>query len=1087
MPGMQRLPAAALAPWILWGIVAGSSAGLAAQSLARAAREQPLPVPRGLRSSSSDSSALSAAAVPAPAPAATPASMPVAAPTPAPAAPTFVPDLLSADFVPGLRVRPGDLLSYALRFVNRGTEPAARNQPVFVHFEPLGQGCSAIAFQQDHELRLSTDMWQPGEPVLDGPRIVDVPLETAPGEYQVHVGIFDRDGTGKRSFDRIVATLHVDPDAPPSSQWKPEPLPEERLIRARAALHARLADPVVLDDPLWSFALDRRSGAFLLEDKRSGIAWSSDPDSTEFGRVRWRRGERSLDLGIERFDSIENTGRALLARRAFGEGDSRGSVELRVAHSPDTSGLRLSFTTLPPPGWELETLTALERAFLTTDSDHGATLAPAWLGQLKPADAGLPCERWFGGDDVSMSMSGALKQGSALLLAWPERDASLVMQASLEDSPLVAGRRAQSLGLVLGPRAREVELEPLGPGGYAEIGRAYKAFAEARGLRRTWAQKLARDPALEQLAGAPEFRFACLSRLAPSTRHNPSSATISRVDTTFEEAARCARHWHDDLGIERAQVLLAGWNRGGYDNGHPDVLPANAESGGDAGLVACAAAVQKLGYVFTLHDNYVDLYPDAPSWDPELVVRGKRGELVPGGEWLGGRAYRVCGRNQLMFARRNLPRIRELCAPQAIFLDSTLTSRLQACTHPAHPLEWWQDQEQRLELFRYAHGALGLVGLEGGREWAVADAHWFEGMLTQKTVHRKEWIIAPVFLFAYGDCIELEAMQADKLRPRDARKLLDLMLCGQMPSCSFGSHAYFEDVQADALPVVPRVAKFEGRNAQEFRLLLEWNVQGDLHEDCRVFVHFTRPGAQDREGIVFQGDHDPAVPSSHWRAGETRRTGGLLLRIPESESEEDQWEVRVGLARDGLRRPLATPDADEGLLTVGVLHREDGRLSLEPAASTADACFARADGGWAQGLLSTDRMIKNSYEVLSPLNRLVVTRGMTGHRFLARDRSVEQSVFGDVTVTANFGEQEFVLGETTLPQYGFLVESPSFVAFHATRRGALEYPGGALFALRALGPGKVRVFHGFGDAHVACGGRIFEVARETVLDASLAR
>ena len=37
-----------------------------------------------------------------------------------------------------------------------------------------------------------------------------------------------------------------------------------------------------------------------------------------------------------------------------------------------------------------------------------------------------------------------------------------------------------------------------------------------------------------------------------------------------------------------------------------------------------------------------------------------------------------------------------LFRPQAIFLDSTLTSHLQTCSHPAHPMQWWQDQEQRL-------------------------------------------------------------------------------------------------------------------------------------------------------------------------------------------------------------------------------------------------------------------------------------------------------------------------------------------------------------------------------------------------------
>jgi hypothetical protein len=91
-------------------------------------------------------------------------------------------------------------------------------------------------------------------------------------------------------------------------------------------------------------------------------------------------------------------------------------------------------------------------------------------------------------------------------------------------------------------------------------------------------------------------------------------------------------------------------------------------------------------------------------------------------------------------------------------------------------------------------------------------------------------------------------------------------------------------------------------------------------------------------------------------------------------------------------------------------------------------------------------------------------------------------------VTVNFGEQDFVLGETTLPQFGFLIESPGYVAFHATRRGAIDYPGGALFTLRAEGSptlsraAKVRVFHGFGPAAVEVAGRRCEVPREAWID-----
>ncbi|MBK7641672.1 MAG: hypothetical protein IPJ19_01260 [Planctomycetes bacterium] len=1059
---MPRLAPRTLVAWGLWAIPALCVASVALANLIHLRTAVPLPA----------------------------ASEAAPAPAPAPALPAFRPELESVEFLPTLHLRPGDALSYALRWVNRGTQPAARSETVFLHFESPKKGCAQLAFQQDHELRLSTDMWQPGELVLDGPRVVEIPYETPPGDYQIHVGLFDRDGTGARSYEKVIGRLRVDPAAPFSSEWSPEPAPQAELDAARAALRERLVEPVALQTPEWSFALDRSCGAFLLEDKRSGVMWSSNPDSQSFGRVRWKQGERSLDLAIDRFDSIVLEETQLVARRAFGPGGAQGSVEFRFARSPTTGGLRLACDAQPPAGWELETLTPLERAFTTSDADEGYTIAPNWLGQLQYAAGGLPRDRWYGGDDVSMALSGAVKQGSALLVAWLQRDASLVLHASLEHSPLVAGRRTQSLSVVLGPRARELEIVPLGAGSYVEIGKAYRAIAEQRGLRRTWAQKRSGQPELELLEGASEFRFSCFSRLAPGTRHNAGETGLERRETSFEEVERCVRHWHDDLGIERAQILVSGWNRGGYDNGLPDVLPANEESGGNAGLAHCAALVRELGYVFTLHDNYADMYPDAPSWDPACIVRGEKGELVRGGEWLGGRAWRVCGKSQLAFAQRNLPQLEELFHPQAVFLDSTLTCPLQHCFDAQHPMDWWQDQERRLELFRYARTTIGMLGLEGGREWAVPDADWFEGLLTQKTVHRRDWTIAPLFLLVYGDCVQMLPMQADRLRPRDARKLLDLLLCGQMPSAAFGAHAYFEDLVRGALPLVPELAAFHALGPNEFRLALKWKLGGDLHEDDSVFVHFTRPGAKNREGIVFQADHATAEPTSSWRAGETHQSGGQIVRVPYTESGEEQWEVRAGLARGGERRPLAAPDADDGMLTIGILRRENGMLVLEPATRSVDSTFARADGGWAEGLLAYDRMIKNACEILGPVNRRALAKGMTSHRFLRADRSVEESRFGDLVVTVNFGEAEYSAGEVTLPQYGFLVESPEFLAFHATRRAALEYPGGALFTLRAeqgstlANARRIRVFHGFGAADVDLAGGRYAVPRERWIEIS---
>jgi hypothetical protein len=89
---------------------------------------------------------------------------------------------------------------------------------------------------------------------------------------------------------------------------------------------------------------------------------------------------------------------------------------------------------------------------------------------------------------------------------------------------------------------------------------------------------------------------------------------------------------------------------------------------------------------------------------------------------------------------------------------------------------------------------------------------------------------------------------------------------------------------------------------------------------------------------------------------------------------------------------------------------------------------------FARGPLNpTDQFIKNTYEILSPLNRLTALLPMTDHRFLTADRKVESTTFGDsVHITVNYGATPYNTGTAELPRWGFMVESPKWSACYAT-------------------------------------------------------
>ena len=114
-------------------------------------------------------------------------------------------------------------------------------------------------------------------------------------------------------------------------------------------------------------------------------------------------------------------------------------------------------------------------------------------------------------------------------------------------------------------------------------------------------------------------------------------------------------------------LVLNGWINGGYENRHPDILPAAPQIGCNDGLAACSRRVKALGWLFGLHDNYQDMYRDAPSWDEGYIIKNPDGSLRKGGVWAGGQCWLICSREAVALASRaqNIPQVKELFAPNA--------------------------------------------------------------------------------------------------------------------------------------------------------------------------------------------------------------------------------------------------------------------------------------------------------------------------------------------------------------------------------------------------------------------------------------
>lgn len=138
-----------------------------------------------------------------------------------------------------------------------------------------------------------------------------------------------------------------------------------------------------------------------------------------------------------------------------------------------------------------------------------------------------------------------------------------------------------------------------------------------------------------------------------------------------------------DLGVDHVAIIQHVWQRYGYDVKLPDHLPANPAFGGDQGMVAFGQAANRCGYLWSLHENYIDLYPDAPSYDPAARVLQSDGS--PSKAWYNEgtkvQSFGLKCNRALGFAEKTAPEAHRRFATTAAYLD------VHSCVPPWHQLD----------------------------------------------------------------------------------------------------------------------------------------------------------------------------------------------------------------------------------------------------------------------------------------------------------------------------------------------------------------------------------------------------------------
>ncbi|MHC5101916.1 MAG: hypothetical protein ACYSOQ_00690, partial [Planctomycetota bacterium] len=216
-----------------------------------------------------------------------------------------------------------------------------------------------------------------------------------------------------------------------------------------------------------------------------------------------------------------------------------------------------------------------------TDEKDGFVIVPSREGLLIPADAEQSFKQMFGTSEYEgshMNMFGFLKAGSGLIVTWDTADVFPEVQRKVS-----VQSRELTTTFELRRSARSLRITPIGKGDWNTVASQYRKISEQKGYAVTLKEKIARNPEFEKLIGACNLKLWHLY----IQRMNEESTEMKyqKVRWTFDEAAQIAEHMHDDLQIDRCLFSIGGWINGGYDNGHPDILPANEPCGGNAGLV----------------------------------------------------------------------------------------------------------------------------------------------------------------------------------------------------------------------------------------------------------------------------------------------------------------------------------------------------------------------------------------------------------------------------------------------------------------------------------------------------------------------
>ncbi len=282
----------------------------------------------------------------------------------------------------------------------------------------------------------------------------------------------------------------------------------------------------------------------------------------------------------------------------------------------------------------------------------------------------------------------------------------------------VGPRWLHSLGRFAYPR--RARLCFVDKGNHVDLAKRYRQHAIATGRFVSLREKIARNPNVARLLGAPVVHTSILYHIQPDSSYYHKDAPEKNHELVTFDARSKHLQGLAAKGITNAYVHLDGWGLRGYDNLHPDILPPCPEAGGWEGMQRVAEVCDQLGYRFAIHDQYRDYYLDARSYQDRHTLIEESGKRPGGNTWYGGRQSILCPSLAPGHVRKNHSAILEHGVKlRGAYLDVFSVVPPEECYAPEHPVTRTECLRYRGECLDSVRAWGGIVSSEEPSDWSV--------------------------------------------------------------------------------------------------------------------------------------------------------------------------------------------------------------------------------------------------------------------------------------------------------------------------------------------------------------------------------